>query len=455
LRSGGHDLARIDILTQSMRRLRDLFDVRPGELRPALLMFGFFFSAIAVFQILKPLKKGLFVAQFGAEHELIAKGINIDVAFTAMICFTYLYNWLGRQRLVRFLSGFFLLILIAFLPILNDAPSTIVNYAFYLFGDLWSTVWVATFWAFLNEISTTEQSERLYGFIGTGGLLGGVVGSALVAGTVQTYSSTPLILMCLVFTVLILVLTEWIDRVVRRPEAAMAFHEQPLRLEKVSPLSALDGARLVLKSRYLLSIVAILALYEFCSQILDFQFSSVLAKALAGGRNTQAYLGHVYLTTNILAFTSQLVLTTLLVKRSGPGAGLIMLPAAMSLSSGAFWLDPSLLMGSLLIISDNGLNYSINQTSREMLFVPTSSDAQYKARAFTNMFVQRLAKGAAMLVSAVFILIGVRWLSPVTIFIAAFWIWIALTAGRRFKELGISRDASLAVSGRNALPRLP
>ena len=265
------------------RRLRNLFDIRPGELRPALLMFGFFFSVIAVFQILKPLKKGLFVAQFGAEHELIAKGINIDVAFTAMLGFTYLYNWLGRQRLVRFLVGFFLLILIVFLPVLNDAPSAIVNYAFYLFGDLWSTVWVATFWAFLNEISTTEQSERLYGFIGTGGLLGGVAGSALVAGIVRTYSSTPLILLCLGFTALILVFTEWIDRVVRRPQAAMACREQPMRLEKVRPLSALDGARLVAKSRYLLSIVAILALYEFCSQILDFQFSSILSKALAGG----------------------------------------------------------------------------------------------------------------------------------------------------------------------------
>jgi len=438
-----------------MRRLRNFFDVRPGELRPALLMFGFFFSVIAVFQILKPLKKGLFVAQFGAERELIAKGINIDMAFTAMIVFTYLYNWLGRQRLVRFLGGFFLLILVVFLPILSDAPSTIVNYAFYLVGDLWSTIWVATFWAFLNEISTTEQSERLYGFIGTGGLLGGVVGSALVAGTVRTYSATPLILMCLGFTVMILVFTEWIDRVVRRPQSSMAYHEQPLKLEKAGPLAALDGARLVVKSRYLLSIVAILALYEFCSQILDFQFSSVLAKALAGGRNIQDYLGHVYLATNILAFASQLVLTTLLVKRSGPGAGLLILPAAMSLSSGAFWLEPSLLMGSLLIISDNGLNYSINQTSREMLFVPTSSDAQYKARAFTNMFVQRLAKGAATMLSAVFILVGVRWLSPVAMVIAVFWMWIAVTAGRRFRELGISRNAKMASTGRGALPSVP
>src|SRR2546425_11265907 len=106
----------------SMRNLRNLFDVRPGELRPALLMFGFFFSIIAVFQILKPLKKGLFVSHFGAEQELIAKGINIDVAFTAMIGFTYLYNWLGGRRLVRYLCGFFSFALLVFYAVVTDAP---------------------------------------------------------------------------------------------------------------------------------------------------------------------------------------------------------------------------------------------------------------------------------------------------------------------------------------------
>ncbi len=398
-------------------------------------MFGFFFSTIAVFQILKPLKKGLFVAHFGAEQELIAKGINIDVAFTAMIGFTYLYNWLGGRRLVRFLCGFFFLLLLVFFSLISDGPPGFVNYTFYIFGDLWSTVWVATFWAFLNEISTSEQSARLYGLIGTGGLLGGIFGSALVSGTVETYSSAPLILLCLALTGAILLFAWQVDGLARRSAAAMAYSEQPIRLEKVRALSALDGARMVFKSRYLLSIVAILALYEFCSQILDFQFSSVLAKAVVGGRNAQAYLGRLYLVTNILAFASQMILTTLLVRRSGPGAGLLVLPAAMGFASGAFWLEPSLLIGSLLVVSDNGLNYSINQTSREMLFVPTSSDAQYKARAFTNMFVQRLAKGAATLVSAAFILIGIRWLSPVTLTITVAWIWIAIAAGRSYRDL--------------------
>ena len=403
-------------------------------------MFGFFFSIIAVFQILKPLKKGLFVSQFGADQELIAKGINIDVAFTAMIGFTYLYNWLGGRRLVRFLCGFFSIVLVVFYFAVTDAPSGFVNYAFYLFGDLWSTVWVATFWAFLNEISTSEQSARLYGLIGTGGLLGGICGSALVTGTVKSYSSGPLLLLCLGLTSAILVFAGSADLLARRKDAAMAYRDEPVRLEKVQWLSAFDGARMVVRSRYLIAIVAILALYEFCSQILDFQFSSVLAKAIVGGRDVQAYLGWLYLVTNILALVSQIALTTLLLRRSGPGAGLVVLPAAMCFASGAFLLEPTLVVGSLLIVADNGLNYSINQTSREMLFVPTSSDAQYKARAFTNMFIQRLAKGAATLVSAAFILIGVRWLSPITLGITLAWIWLAIVAGQRFKKLAESNQ---------------
>jgi AAA family ATP:ADP antiporter len=418
-----------------MKLSDDFFDVRRAELRPALLMFGFFFAVIAGFQVLKPLKKGLFVAQFGAEQELIAKGLNIDVAFAAMVAFSYLYNRLGGRRLVACLVAIFLVALAIFAALISDQPSAIFNYAFYLFGDLWSTIWVATFWAFLNEMSTTDQSKRLYGFIGTGGLLGGILASVLVTSFVRGYSSRPLILFCIVLTLLIALFTLQADRLARRPGAALRYHERPMLLERIRTRTTFDGARMVFKSKYLLSIVGILALYEFCSQILDFQFSSVLAARMSGGREIQAYLAGVYLITNILSLVIQFILTTFLLKRFGPGAGLIVLPIAMALSSGVFFWNASLLMGSLLIISDNGLNYSINQTSRETLFVPTSSDAQYKARAFTNMFVQRLAKGAATTVSAVFILIGIRWLSLITIAITSGWIAIALYAGRRFQLL--------------------
>jgi len=423
-----------------MKRFRQLVEVRPGEFRPSLLMFGFFFCITTVFQILKPLKKGLFVSQFGAEKELIAKSINIDVALGATIGFTLLYNAFGPHRLIRLLCIGFLIAFLIFSMVITDVPRALANYAFYIFGDLWSTVWIATFWAFLNEISTAEQSQRLYGFIGLGGLLGGMAGSALVGGLVERYSSRPLILVCAVFMGVIWWLTAYSHSLAKQPVSAMRYRPQRTRLEPVKSSSALEGARMVLKSKYLMAIVGILALYEFCSQILDFQFSTVLVANLSHLRNVQAYLGKLYLVTNILSLVVQVVLTSYLLRRFGPRAGLIVLPLVMALSSGAFWVEPSLIIGSLLIVSDNSLNYSINQTSRETLYVPTSSDAQYKARAFTNMFVQRLAKGFAILTSGTFIWIGIRWLSPLTIMTTLFWLSVALYAGRHFHQFA-ARDA--------------
>jgi AAA family ATP:ADP antiporter len=327
---------------------------------------------------------------------LIAKGINIDVAFSAMIGFTYLYNWLGGRRPGAFSVRILFHCAAGFYAVVTDAPSGFVNYAFYLFGDLWSTVWVATFWALLNEISTSEQSARLYGLIGTGGLLGGIAGSALVTGTVKTYSSRPLILLCLGITAAIYIFSWRIDALARSRKSAMAYPEEPVRLEKVNWLSALDGAKMVARSRYLIAIVGILALYEFCSQIPRLP---VFLRARQGHRWGKGCAGlpgaPLFGDQHFVSSCPRLFSRPCCCGGRVPGPASVVLPAAMCFASGGFWLEPTLVMGSLLIIADNGLNYSINQTSREMLFVPTSSDAQYKARAFTNMFIQRLAKGAA------------------------------------------------------------
>ena len=207
----------------------------------------------------------------------------------------------------------------------------------------------------------------MYGFIGTGGLLGGILGSALVTSFVRGYSARPLILLCIVLTLAIGLFTFQADRLARQTGTSLSYHDRPV-LERIRTRTTFDGVRMVMKSKYLLSIVGILALYEFCSQILDFQFSSVLAAHLSGGRDLQEYLAWVYLITDIFSLGTQCVLTSFLLNRFGPGAGLIVLPIAMALASTGFFWNGTLLMGSLLIISDNGLNYSINQTSRETLF---------------------------------------------------------------------------------------
>lgn len=423
-----------------MKTIKEFFDFRKGELQPALLMATFFFAVITAFHILKPLKKGVFVEHIGANRELFAKNLNIVAAILAMIAFTFLYNRLGGRRLVYFLSGFFLAALLVFSTLIGDAPQPGANWSFYIFGDLWTTIWVATFWAFLNETSTSDQSKRLYGVIGAGGSVGGVLGATLVASLVRQYSARPLILLCAALAALIPVVVWWIDRLARRPGAALTYRRRTAKIDTVQANAAIEGAKLVMASRYLLAIVAIMALYELTSQIIEFQFSTGLEAEVEGSRATTAFVAQRYVLMNSLALVVQLFFASFIMRRFGLGPALMVLPVVTAITSGTFLAMPTLMAGSLMLIFDNGLNYSINQTARETLYVPTSSDEQYKARAFTNMFVQRAGKGIATVIAAAFIFIGVRWLSLVTIAIAIAWIAIARFAGRRFQELSQERE---------------
>ena len=101
---------------------------------------------------------------------------------------------------------------------------------------------------------------------------------------------------------------------------------------------------------------------------------------------------------------------------------------------------PALWFGSMLSTTDNALNYSLNQSTKEALYTPTTRDEKYKAKAFIDMFVQRFAKvlavGVSLLVTSLFTdFATVRWLSLFTIAVVVVWALAARYAGRRFHEL--------------------
>jgi AAA family ATP:ADP antiporter len=105
-----------------------------------------------------------------------------------------------------------------------------------------------------------------------------------------------------------------------------------------------------------------------------------------------------------------------------------------------FLFTPVLLTGSALYIFDNGFNNSINQSSKEVLYVPTTRVEKYQAKAFIDMFVQRLAKavavGLSLAITTLFVGFGsVRWLSLVTALILVAWISIVRFAGKEFEKI--------------------
>lgn len=164
-----------------------------------------------------------------------------------------------------------------------------------------------------------------------------------------------------------------------------------------------------------------------------------------GFQATQAFITDVYLYASLLAVITQFFLVGAVMRRFGLGATLLVLPAAIIAGSLGFLAMPSLVAVSLLVIFDNGLSYSIQQTGRESLYLATGPDEKYKGRAFISMFVQRTAKGVSILAVILLGMAGVaaQYLSLLTIGIMGVMILLSINAGRHY-ALVTSRNAASA-----------
>ena len=438
-----------------MKPWRALWNIRREEGPAAAAMSACFFVIIAVFWILKPLKKGLFVEHYdaaglellgfhlrAAQAELLAKILNAAAAFAAMWLIASLSRRLDRSRLVSALAAALAACCIAFaLGLARPTGPTL--WAFYVFGDVFNMLLVAAFFAFVNDSVTPDGAKRLYGVIVLGGVLGGVFGSTVLASSVRSLSAPSWLLIAAAGTISVAVAARLADHfaaALRRSSPATPDADAPPPLRGPA---AVEGARLTLGSRYLLSIAAIVGLYELVSTLSDFQFTETVSHYL-NGPDIRAHVSVVYMATNAISMAVQIFVTGFAMSRLGVGRTLLVLPVVVLAASAGFLALPVLWAGSLLSVADNGLNYSINQSAREALYVPTSRAEKYRAKAFIDVFVQRFAKalavGLGLLLSAAFTeLDDVRWLSLVTVALVGLWIAAARFAGKRFEALTRAR----------------
>jgi ATP:ADP antiporter, AAA family len=432
--------------------LRAVMDVRREELPLALLMAAYFFLVITSFWILKPIKKALFIEHYdeggftllswtmsASQAELLAKVLNMLVAIVAVAVFTWLARRYRRQQLSYVFCAFFLVGYLAYAPILGR-PSGATVWSFYLFGDLFSTLMVATFFAFLNDSVTPDAARRLYGLVVFGGVSGGVFGATAVRAFIASLDNVEWLLVCAGILLLIMVVA-W---AAARRVLSTAPPESPATSGAgTGGTVALEGARLVFRSPYLLSIAGIVGFYEIVSTVMDFQFTSTVSHYLEG-RAIGAHFATVFAITNAVSMFVQLVVTSFVMTRFGVGAALLVLPLMAMGGSLGFAVLPALWMGSALNTIDNAFSYSINQSAREALYTPTTTDEKYKAKAFIDMFVQRFAKAVAVGVSLLITTFvsdfsSLRWLSLFTVAVVALWIVAARYAGRHFDRVAPRR----------------
>lgn len=438
---------------------KEFLDVRPGEWAKTLSLALFFFLVIAVFWVLKPIKRGLMIDFYGeedagfdlfgfvlsgAQTEQIGKVVNMVVAYFVVIGFTLLVRRLERQQVVYVFAGLLAMLLTVF-ALSISSPGAATVWTFYVFGDIYNTVMVATFWAFTADVILPQQSRRLYGLIGLGGVVGGFVGASLVSGYVEGFGRAPFLWASVGAMGVIAAVAWFVDkqsdpaqRLSTGAHTRTDEEEGDAAASGGSTSAALEGAKLVFRSKYLIGIMVLLGLYELVSNVIDFQLAATIEASGLQDRELDAIFGFVGQLIGVGSIVVQLFVTTFVLRRFGVGTALMFLPIAILITSAGFLVVPVLGFAIAMSVSDNGLNYSINQSAREALYTPTTPDEKYKAKAFIDMFVQRFAKVLAVAinlgVTAFAGLAGIRWLSIVSLGVLVGWLAVVRFLGRRFEE---------------------
>ncbi len=98
---------------------------------------------------------------------------------------------------------------------------------------------------------------------------------------------------------------------------------------------------------------------------------------------------------------------------------------------------PVLVVAIVLAASDRGLNYSLQQVTRETLYVPLGDLERYKAKAFIDIFIDRAAKAVASL--GLVVVIALSGASPQASLLLAlgallFWVRCAHALGTTYAQ---------------------
>jgi AAA family ATP:ADP antiporter len=362
------------------------------------------------------------------------------VAFAVVGIFTWLVRRYARHYLIVIFCGVFGTLFLLFGTIINDieALGQTAVWSFYVTGDIWTTIMVATFWAFANDLNTGDQAERLYGIVGLGGVVGGFVGAFVVSGLVEQMGRSTLVFACLVPTALIAVLAVWIHRRECRadPEVPCAPQADAV-LDPEEENVFLEGGKLVFRSKYLLGIAAVLGLYEMVSNIVDFQLAMVVEEQISDTSDRSAFFARVGWATSLVSIGVQLLLTSFVMKRYSVKVALLFLPLAILGGTIGFVVLPTLAFVGFMSVSDNALNYSINQSAKEALYTPTTQDEKYKAKSFIDMFVQRAAKVASVVLNlglTALVITDARWLSLAVGILLVAWIAVIRFLGQQYED---------------------
>ena len=403
--------------------MQRFFDIREGEIHRSVWMFVYLLLFITALMILKPVSNALFINQFGARQLPFAYILSAFFAATLSSVYSKLLKRIALDRLmnITLVSAIFLL-MIFWIFIHFQWLKAISLYLFFVCIGLFALICASQFWLCAGIFFNVREAKRLFGPIGSGAILGGILGGYITRLLAPSWGSENLMvfsIICLFFCIIIMEKLWQIHGHVKP--------ESPMDVKTFDPIDNRTPFSHIIRSRHLRLLSVILGISVIVSRLVDYQFNVIVSANIADKDQLSAFLGFWMSNLNFTALLVQLFITRKVVEILGVGYSLFFLPAAVLTGAVLTLFHPALWSAIVIKISEGGFKNSLNKSGMELLFLPIPAQIKNLTKPFIDIFVDSAASGIGGII-LLFLVFGLN-IAPAHISIITFllvFIWFVL-----------------------------
>jgi len=422
--------------------LRRVVDVRAGELRAMVASFTLFFFLLSSYFVLRPMRDEV-AASSGASQ--------LAWLFLATLAGTLVFNPMFAALVAKFPVRKFIpisyqffvanmLIFYAVLRYMSAAEGSSVDVwagrAFFIWTTVFALFNTSIFWCLMADTFRSDEAKRLFGFIGVGGTLGSISGSAATAALAKSVGTMNLLLVSAVLLEIAVVV------VMRFPQRAAIAAEDRVRSKRDQDKELIGGSvwagfTHVVRSPYLLGICGFMVLFTVGSTFLYFAQSDLVGREFADKASRTAVLAKLELAVQTLTVVTQIFFTGRIIRWLGLGLALALLPIISILGFGGLAVLPAFGTVAVFTVLRRGGNFAITNPAMEVLFTVVRREDKYKAKNVIETFVYRGGDqiGAWTYKGLTALGLGLVGIAYFAVPLSMIWLALGLWLGRRQAQL--------------------
>lgn len=440
-------LATLDKARLRDRLLAALFrpfsKVEPSEVFGVSVLTFTAFLLLTAYYLLKTVREPLILLQGGAEVKLYARAGQALIMAVFVHFYGELARSVGRTKLLGIVFLFFISNLMIFAALAGSALE--IGLAFFLWVGVFSYTIVAQFWGLVADLCSEEQGKRLFPIIGAGSSLGAVAGARLAKSLVplgpQTSMAASALILVLCASLMVAAGRRPLSSAGRAPAAEVS-----------TPLATEGAFQLLFRDKYLLLIAGLVVFLNWVNSSGEYLFDRTLLVAAreAHGIDPKVFVGtfkaDYFIWYNGLGLALQLFGVSRILKLVGVRKALYVLPGFALVAYGSAVFLPVLAVVRWVKIGENSIQYSLQDTTRNTLFLMTSRVEKFVGKTAVDTVAVRM--GAIMSALTVFFGSRAGWsvatFASINVALAFAWLLFVVAIGREHFRRGEEDEAALA-----------